>query len=85
MPSSYGLGGVLLQSLDGQFKPLAFCSRVLSDAEQRYAQIECLAAVWVCEKFTRFLYALESFMLQADHKPLFPLISTVCMYHMYLG
>lgn len=33
--SSYGLGGVLLQKHDGQLKPVNFCSRTLTDAEQR--------------------------------------------------
>jgi len=54
--SSFGLGAVLLQQFDDQWKPIAFASRSMTETERRYAQIEkeALATTWVCERFSNF-------------------------------
>ena len=76
--SSYGVGSVLMQDHDGQLRPIAFASRMLSTSEQHYAQIEkeCLSCTWACEKFSMYLLGLDNFRLQTDHKPLVPLVAS---------
>jgi transposase InsO family protein len=65
--SSYAVGGVLLQ--DG--RPIAYTSRALSPAEQRYAQIEkeTLAIVHCCKKFHYNIFGAQV-LVESDHKPL---------------
>ncbi len=69
--SSYGLGAVLLQ--DGC--PIYFCSRTLTEAEDRWAQIdkEFLAIVWALERLDLFTYGHRVEVL-TDHRPLLGLV-----------
>ena len=73
--SSHGLGAVLLQRVDGVWKPVAYASRSMSDTEKRYAQIEkeALATTWACEKFSDFILG-KRIDIGTGHKPLVPLL-----------
>lgn len=76
--SSYGLGAVLLQQQDGEWRPIFYASRSMTSTEQRYAQVEkeALASTWACEKFADFLLGLPSFTIETDHRPLLALLKT---------
>ena len=65
--SSKGLGAVVLQ----EDKPIAYASRALTSAQEKYAQIEkeTLAIVYGAQKFHQYLYG-KQVMVQSDHKPL---------------
>ena len=75
--SSYGLGAVLMQEKDKQWKPVAYASRSMSDTERRYAQIEkeALAITWACEKFSEYILG-KMVTIETDHKPLVPLLTS---------
>lgn len=66
--SQYGVGAVLLQN--GQ--PVAYSSRSLTAAQQRYAQIEkeALAIVHGCTKFQDYIFGQPEVMVESDHRPL---------------
>ena len=76
--SSFGIGSVLLQKQpDDVWKPVAYASRALTSAEQKYVQIEkeALAVTWACERFNDYLLG-TTLHIHTDHKPLVPLLST---------
>ena len=57
-------------------KPIAFASKSLSEAEQRYSNIEreLLGVVWAIQHFNHYTFA-NKINIISDHKPLQPLFS----------
>ena len=72
--SSYGLGAVLLQNHDDQWRPVAYA---MSPTKQLYARIvkEALGITWASERFADYLIGLK-FHIETDHKPLVSLLRT---------
>ena len=69
--SCFALGAALFQLHDKDWRPVAYASRVLSDSETRYAQIEkeALGITFGCERFREFIYG-HSITVETDHRPL---------------
>ena len=69
--SDTGMGGVLQQQVDGEWKPIAFYSKKLSQTQIRYSAYdrELLAAYSALKHFQYFLEGRE-FAIYTDHKPL---------------
>lgn len=69
--SDYALGAVVQQFVDGAWQPLAFHSRKLTQAEQKYSPYdrELLAIHDSIKKF-RFMLEGREFTVFTDHKPL---------------
>ena len=53
-----GIGAVMLQQFDNDWKPIAYASRALSKSEQNYAMIEkeLIGVVFGCERFHSHVY-----------------------------
>lgn len=69
--SSYGLGGMLSQNVDGHDHPIAFVSRSLIKAERNYSatEREALAVLFSVEKFEPYLGS-RPFKVVTDHSSL---------------
>eukprot|EP00117_Sycon_ciliatum_P031337 scpid17782/ scgid3606/ Retrotransposable element Tf2 155 kDa protein type 1 len=72
-----GLGFVLWQKQNDQWRIIQCGSRYLSDAETRYAviELEMLAVVWAVRKCRIYLSGAP-FEVVTDHKPLIPIINS---------
>ena len=76
--SKTGLGAILSQVNEkGEEHPCAYASRILTDAEKKYApfHLEHLAMLWGCRHFKAYLVG-RHFTLRTDHKPLTALNKT---------
>ena len=69
--SPHGLSAILTQKQQGEFKPIAYGSRVLTETEWQYSQTkrEALAVIWACQYLHYYVYE-SVFTVTTDHKPL---------------
>ncbi|CAB0016573.1 unnamed protein product [Nesidiocoris tenuis] len=71
--SAKAIGSILSHTFeDGSEKPVIFSSRILSEAEKKYPQIEreALALVHAVVKFHQYIYGNDKLTIWTDHKPL---------------
>lgn len=77
--SCFGLGCCLMQEKPDKSREIvAFSSRLLSEVEKRYAQIEkeALAVTWAAEKFSDYITGVKNVIFETDHKPLLQILKT---------
>lgn len=69
--SNYAIGAVLTQLVQGKEKPIAYLSRTLTKAEEKYSATskELLAIYFAAKKFRPYLYG-RKFTIYTDHEPL---------------
>lgn len=69
--SGFGISGVLLQKINGLFRPVAFASRKLTAVETRYSttERELLAIVYAYKQFFHQIYG-RKIIIYTDHQPL---------------
>ena len=69
--SPVGLGAVLMQNQNGEWVPICYASRSLTECERKYSQTEkeALALVWACDRYHAYIYGMR-FDLVTDHRPL---------------
>ena len=74
--SNKGIGAVILQEREGIETPLAHSSKLLTETQKRYSQIEIevLVIIFGGKKFHQFWYG-RKFRLITDHKPLVAIFS----------
>ena len=69
--SGTGIGGVISQTIEEKERPIAFVSRHLTEAEQKWhiREKEALAIIYALESFRHFLQGSE-FIVRTDHSSL---------------
>ena len=72
--SSYGAGAVLSHLIKGHFRPVAFASCTLTQAQQNYSQLEkeAFSIIFGLKRFRQYLCG-RSFTILTDHRPLLSL------------
>ena len=74
--SSYGAGAVLSHYIDNQYRPIAFASCTLTQAQKNYSQLdkEAFSIIFGLKKFHQYLSGRE-FTILTDHRPLLSLFA----------
>ncbi|KAL0160136.1 hypothetical protein M9458_043861, partial [Cirrhinus mrigala] len=73
--SSYGLGAVLMQRWQEEWKPIAYASRSLTQTEQRYFH-KWKKRHWVSHGHVKDFLIGKHFEMETDHKPLLSLLGS---------